>query len=78
MMSAYEIGLWFVILVLIGIIFWQRFGKRIKRYWAERKPKIKRPFNLRAKSPDDCPCCVAEVKLRRVNEEPLFAVVGAT
>jgi IS1 family transposase len=73
-MSAHEFGLWLLILVLIGVILWQRYGRRFKRYWAERKPKIKRPFNLRAKSPDDCPCCVAGVKLRRVNEAPLFKV----
>ena len=41
-MSAIEFCLCLVIIVLFGIIFWQRFGKRIKRYWAERKPKVKR------------------------------------
>jgi hypothetical protein len=74
MMSVYEIGLWLLIVGLLGIILWQRYGKRIKRYWAERKPKIKRPFKLRPKSPEDCPCCVAGVELRQVNETSLFEV----
>ncbi len=73
-MSAYEFCLWFMVILLLGIIFWQRFGKQIKRYWVERKPKVKRLFTLRAKNPNDCPDCVAGVTLRQVNPVPAVTI----
>ncbi len=74
-MSAYEVCLWLLIIGLLGVIFWQRFGRRIKRYLEERKPKkTKRPFNLRPKSPEDCPDCVDGVTLQQVNPQPTLIV----
>ena len=75
-MNAIEVCLWLVIFALLGIIFWQRFGQRIKRYREQRKykPKIRRPFRLRPKEPKDCPDCVAGVTLRQVNQPPPIEV----
>ena len=69
-MSANEVCLCLVIIVLFDVIFWQRFGKRVIRYWAERKPKVKRRFSLRAKNPNDCADCVAGRTSRQVNPAP--------
>ena len=71
-MNAYEVYLWILIVALLGIIFWQRFGQRIKsdREKQKHKPKKRRPFRLRPKEPKDCPDCVAGVTLRQVNPAP--------
>ena len=73
-MSVYEVCLWLVIIGLLAALFWQRYGRRIKRYLTERRPKTKRPFSLRPKSPKECPCCVASVTLQAVNPQLKQAV----
>ena len=75
-MSAYEICLWLLIVILLGVVIWQRYGRQIKRFWEERKhQKKKRSFNLKPKEPKDCPCCVEEVGLQQVNPEPVAPVI---
>jgi hypothetical protein len=63
-----------MIIGLLGFIFWQHYGKRIRRYWKERKPRIKRPLNLRPKSPKDRPDCVNGMTLRQVNPVPVIEI----
>ncbi len=77
-MSVYEVCLWLAIIVLLVTIFWQRYGHQIKRYLKERKPKTKRPFSLRPKTPLDCPSCVAGVTLQEVNPKPKSVVLPWT
>ena len=74
MFPVYEISLWVVIICLLATIFWQRCGRKIRRYLENRKKKAKRPFSLRPKKPEDCPCCVAGVSLKEVNPKPKQSV----
>ena len=74
MSTVYEVCLWLVIVGLLAAVFWQRYGRRIKRYLENRKKKTKRPFSLRPKKPKDCPCCVAGVTLKEVNPKPKQAL----
>ena len=46
-----------VILVLVGMVVWQRYQRRIKGWWTTWRPKPKRSWTLQARTPEDCQDC---------------------
>jgi hypothetical protein len=46
----------FVVVNLI-VYIWTRYGKRIRRWWEERRKQRRGPRHLKPKSPEACPRC---------------------
>jgi len=59
---------WLLLMILVSRLIWKRYKKPIKAFVEEQKAK--RSWSLNPKSPNDCPACVEEVTLRKVNVEP--------
>jgi hypothetical protein len=46
-----------VILVLLGMVLWQRYQRSLKKGWQVWRAKPKRPWTLRDREPNDCQDC---------------------
>ncbi len=46
-----------VILVLVGMVVWQRYQRTLKKWWQAWRAKPKRPWTLQPRTPDDCQDC---------------------
>ena len=59
---------WGLLIYLVSRLLWKRYQKQIKAFFEEQKTK--RSWSLNPKTPKDCPACVEEVGLRRINPLP--------
>ncbi len=73
-MATREGLVWLALGVAVLLAGWQRYGQRIRRWWKDHRRKVRRPWRLRAKSPQDCPGCRQGVTLRAVNRTPVQVV----
>ncbi len=46
-----------MILVLVGMVVWQRYQRTLKRWWKAWRAKPKRPWSLQPRTPNDCQDC---------------------
>jgi hypothetical protein len=46
-----------VILVLLGMVVWQRYHRTVKKWWQAGRAKPKRAWTLRDREPNDCQDC---------------------
>jgi hypothetical protein len=46
-----------VMLVMVGMMVWQRYRRTIKKWWQAWRAKPKRPWTLHAREPNDCQDC---------------------
>ena len=49
-----------VILLLLGLVLWQRYQRTLKKWWKTWWAKPKRAWTLQPRPPDDCPDCRRE------------------
>jgi transposase-like protein/IS1 family transposase len=46
-----------LILVLVGMVLWQRYQRTLNTWWKNWRAKPKRPWTMRPRTPDDCQDC---------------------
>jgi hypothetical protein len=46
-----------LILVVVGMVLWQRYQRTLKTWWKNWRAKPKRPWTLQPRTPDDCQAC---------------------
>ena len=53
-----------VILLLMGMVLWQRYRRTLKKWWKRWRAQPKRVWTLRDREPQDCQeCRIAEVEV---------------
>jgi IS1 family transposase/transposase-like protein len=51
-----------VIVMLVGLVVWQRYKREIKKWWKAQHKKPRRKWQLRPRSPLDCSDCCTEAQ----------------